>query len=663
MNEFMKVLFSLSVSGTLLLLPVLGLKPLYKTRFSKRWQYYIWIIAALRFLLPFTPDTSIVGSLFEKSDTAVITNEIPANPDGPIWVNTNHNETEPIQTSRDITAVAMREPFKIYVCLFFLWSTLALVLFVRKITIYQSFIQYIKAGNAEVSDIKLLNLLSDCEEKLNIKTRVELSYNPLIASPVMIGFFRPGIVLPVGDMEDKELFYIFVHELIHYKQRDMFYKWLIQIVVCAHWFNPFVYLLEKEVNQSCELSCDEKIISVLDDKAKREYGDTLISFMRSKNLYKSSLASVTLTEGAEQLKERLNAIMNFKKKTRWGIFISLLLTVMLVCGFTVSGAYVADRHNQTKPNVKTDTISLRTNSAEIIGFTQGEQTTTKEVAIRITEDDVKIQLNAAVDGDSHRTLEVIDPNGEVVRTYTFAQGGFLSGNEEYLYEDEMIMVTDVVYPGTWYVRLSTNQTPAEKTSVTAKLIDPFVWGFSSDTDISSVENEEEQIADDSPLSAQTYDYYRTYEQTKADIQNGYIVNTGVSFSERVMPIVTSGGGTSFYVNHDNSINISITLKNLIDGTGHQYWKPVTDISFVSFEVYDPSGKVAYSFYKEGAEIQDTVDIDTELAVYPGEWQYKINFAYTTNGTDPSDMRFALKYKTIYEDDIQWLVDNKLNRGY
>lgn len=659
MNEFMKVLLSLSVSGTLLLLLILGLKPLYKTKFNKRWQYYIWIIVALRFLLPFTPDTTIVGSLFEKSDTTVITNEIPTNPDVPVWVNTNNNEPDPIQTSRDITAVAMREPFNIYVCLFFIWSALALVLFVRKITIYQSFIQYIKAGNAEVSDVKLLNLLSDCEEKLNIKTRVELSYNPLIASPMIIGFFRPRIVLPVGDMEDKELSYIFVHELIHYKQRDMFYKWLIQIVVCAHWFNPFVYLLEKEVNKSCELSCDEKIISLLDDKEKREYGDTLISFMRSKNLYKSSLASVTLTEGAEQLKERLNAIMNFKKKTKWGIFIALLLTVMLVCGFAISGAYVANRHNQTKPNVKTDTVSLRTSSAEIIGFTQGEQTTTKEVAISITEDDVKIQLNAAADGDSHRTLEVIDPNGEVVRTYTFAQDGFISGNEEYLYGNGMIMVTDIVYPGTWYVRLSTDQTPTEKTSVTAKLIDPFIWEFSSDTDIPSAENEKEQIADDSPLSAQMYDSYRTYEQTKADIQNGYIVNTGASFSEQAMPTVTGGGGVSFYVNHDNTIDISITLKNLIDGTGH-IWTPD---SFVSFEVYDPSGKVAYSFYKEGADIQDAVDIDTELAVYPGEWRYKINFAYTTNGTDPSDMRFALKYKTIYEDDIQWLVDNKLNKGY
>ncbi len=69
MNEFMKILLSLSVSGALLLLLILGLKPLYKNRFSKRWQYYIWIVVALRFLLPFTPDNAIVGSLFEKIDT------------------------------------------------------------------------------------------------------------------------------------------------------------------------------------------------------------------------------------------------------------------------------------------------------------------------------------------------------------------------------------------------------------------------------------------------------------------------------------------------------------------------------------------------------------------------------------------------------------------
>ena len=376
MNEFMKILLSLSVSGALLLLLILGLKPLYKNKFSKRWQYYIWIVVALRFLLPFTPDTTIIGSLFEKFDTTAITNEIPTNPNVPVPADTGNSKAEPIQTNREITTAAMREPVDKYVCLFFIWSALALVLFVRKVTVYQGFIQYIKAGNKEVSDIKILNLLSDCEEKLKIKTRVELSCNPLIASPMLIGFFRPRIILPVGEWEDKELSYIFVHELTHYKQRDMFYKWLIQIVVCAHWFNPFVYLLEKEVNKSCELSCDEKVISILDDKARREYGDTLISFLQSNNLYKSSLASVTLTEGAEQLKERLGAIMKFKKKSKGIIAITAIFSVLVCVCFFVTGAYAASPATNNnlvlKDNGKPNEVSIKTESDRNIKETENK---------------------------------------------------------------------------------------------------------------------------------------------------------------------------------------------------------------------------------------------------------------------------------------------------
>jgi len=345
MNAFIKTLLSLSVSGTLLLLLILGLKQLYKNKFSKRWQYYIWIIVALRFLLPFTPNTTIVGSLFEKFATATITNEINTGSNAPVFINTNNGEAGPAQANRDIITASVREPLNICVCLFFIWSALALVLFVRKVTVYQGFIQYIKAGNKEVSDIKILNLLSDCEEKLHIKARVELSYNSLLASPIMIGFFRPRIILPAYELDGKELSYIFMHELVHYKQRDMFYKWLIQIVVCAHWFNPFVYLLEKEVNKSCELSCDEKVITMLEDSARREYGDTLISFLKSNNLYKSSLASVTLTEGAEQIKERLGAIMKFKKKSKSVIAITVIFSVAFCVCFLVVGAYAAPATN------------------------------------------------------------------------------------------------------------------------------------------------------------------------------------------------------------------------------------------------------------------------------------------------------------------------------
>ena len=416
MSEFIKILLSLSVSGALLLLLILGLKPLYKNKFSKRWQYYIWIVVALRFLLPFTPDTTIIGSLFEKFDTTAITNEIPTNPNVPVPADTGNNKAEPIQPNREITTAAMREPVDKYVCLFFIWSALALVLFVRKVTVYQGFIQYIKAGNKEVSDIKILNLLSDCEEKLNIKTRVELSCNPLIASPMLIGFFRPRIILPVGEWEDKELSYIFVHELIHYKQRDMFYKWLIQIVVCVHWFNPFVYLLEKEVNKSCELSCDEKVISVLDDTARREYGDILISFLKSNNLYKSSLASVTLTEGAEQLKERLGAIMKFRKKSKVIIAITTIFTVAVCVCFFVTGAYAA-------PSTANEKKSFMEAAADIFGNDEEKKQFTEIISasgemIGIIDNNKEIErLVKQLDIESWNDMEQLPEDIDLVYSY------------------------------------------------------------------------------------------------------------------------------------------------------------------------------------------------------------------------------------------------------
>ncbi len=72
MTEFIKILLSLSLSGTLLLLLVLLPKPLYRERFSRRWQYYIWVVVALRFVLPFTPENALTGYLFTRMETAAL---------------------------------------------------------------------------------------------------------------------------------------------------------------------------------------------------------------------------------------------------------------------------------------------------------------------------------------------------------------------------------------------------------------------------------------------------------------------------------------------------------------------------------------------------------------------------------------------------------------
>ncbi len=68
MNDLLLLWLSLSLSGSLVAVTLILLKPLLQ-RFSKTWQYYLWLLVILRFLIPFSPEVSIVGGLFQKVET------------------------------------------------------------------------------------------------------------------------------------------------------------------------------------------------------------------------------------------------------------------------------------------------------------------------------------------------------------------------------------------------------------------------------------------------------------------------------------------------------------------------------------------------------------------------------------------------------------------
>lgn len=225
--------------------------------------------------------------------------------------------------------------------LWLVWLGAAMLFLIRKATIYQSFVKYIKAGRKEVTDIGLLELLSQVGAELGVKRPVELCANSLISSPLLIGFFHPCIVLPETDLPETELRYIIRHELLHYRRGDMIYKWLVQATICLHWFNPLVYRMEREISRACELACDEAVMRGLDAGARRAYGDTLLHAMGMGGGYRNSLASLTLNESAELLKERLGAIMSYQKiskKVRW---CSVFLAAWFAAGAAAVGAYAS----------------------------------------------------------------------------------------------------------------------------------------------------------------------------------------------------------------------------------------------------------------------------------------------------------------------------------
>lgn len=93
------------------------------------------------------------------------------------------------------------------------------------------------------------------------KNKFSKSWQYYNSSPLLLGFFRPCIMLPTDDLSDSDFQYTILHELIHFKQQDIIYKWLFQIILCLHWFNQIIYLMGQEINRACKLACDEIIIS------------------------------------------------------------------------------------------------------------------------------------------------------------------------------------------------------------------------------------------------------------------------------------------------------------------------------------------------------------------------------------------------------------------
>lgn len=387
MSEFIKILLSLSFSGSLLLLILLLLKPLYKNKFSKGWQYYIYLIVAFRFLLPVTlnNDITLTGYLVEKINIIESKNDIIKNQKY-IANNIQENNLKVIEYDKDLEEKSTSKvvtqqvevfnknneknyfinrinsiPYGFY--LFLLWLIITLILFLRKVMLYQRFIHQLQDKSVQVSELEVLNLFANCEEKTKVKKVIEIYQNSFLSSPIMIGFFRPKIILSAGEYNSEEMFYIFLHELIHYKRLDIFYKWFIQIIICIHWFNPLVYLLGKEINKACELSCDEAVICLLGENEKEAYGNVLISTLKKESIYKNPSAFIHFTEDVKQIKERLGSIMEYKKKTNIIKGFTGIFTIIICICFSTIGVYASENKAVVLENKK-EAVSKKVKTKE-----------------------------------------------------------------------------------------------------------------------------------------------------------------------------------------------------------------------------------------------------------------------------------------------------------
>ena len=358
MINFVRTIIIMSATGSILSLLLFVIKPLVRNRLPKSTQYYLWLVAIIAMLVPIS---QIIVLSDSQTTTVPVLQRVAATPVAQVptisetvtrFVITQGEEQTRLQ---NISHLAYTNAPAYYAQRQSIISPAAfltthfvrvypfgvLIVAVWYFANYLFFSKMYRRRNLKPEKETLELLAEMCNRRLP-----RLYYNQLATTPMILGVFRPMIILPDKDYSKEQLHAILAHELTHLRRKDIFIKWLTLIATALHWFNPIVWLARREIDLSCELSCDEAVIRNLDANGKRVYGNTLIEV--SANLKAPrAIASATMCEDKKNLKERLGAIMKSKKHTRIVIIISVLLVFLTACGALALGVG-SEEENETQ---------------------------------------------------------------------------------------------------------------------------------------------------------------------------------------------------------------------------------------------------------------------------------------------------------------------------
>lgn len=158
------------------------------------------------------------------------------------------------------------------------------------------------------------------------RRRIVLRQSERVHTPLTYGVLHPVILLPGNiDWENEtQLMFVLEHEYHHIRSFDMAKKLLLTVILCLHWFNPFVWVMYLLCQRDMELACDEQVVRRAGEGAKSAYAHALIAMEEKRSGLVPLFGSSFSKNGME---ERITAIMKIKKKTV-GIVLAMAVVVL-----------------------------------------------------------------------------------------------------------------------------------------------------------------------------------------------------------------------------------------------------------------------------------------------------------------------------------------------
>lgn len=343
--------FEISVSVSVLVAVLILFTSFFNKRYAAKWKYLIWIFLAVRLLVPVTganvqsvmdmplqmePQTALKSE--EKHTDAPIDTTIPS---GRVIVEIPTQMTTPIAVANVFAMSSEKSSLSITLLdiVAFAWLAGSLILISVHLIPYLHYKNQVMKRGTIIEDPRILFQMMERKRELHIKGTIRMIEYPEADSPMIIGFFKPVLVLPKEQYHINELYFILKHELVHLKRGDVYLKLLFVAANAVHWFNPLIWMMQKEATVDMELSCDERVTQGTSYDMRKAYTETLLSTIH-KLCVKRTTLSTQFYGGKEVMKKRLKNIL-LKNRKKNGILILLCVVFLTISLGTLVGCSIA----------------------------------------------------------------------------------------------------------------------------------------------------------------------------------------------------------------------------------------------------------------------------------------------------------------------------------
>lgn len=350
MEQLFLSVLGISAGTSVLIFLMLLTVPLFGKRYRQKWRYWVWLLLAVRLLIPYNiPQTLPAVSVPLPEKTVTIRHnapdlplddvlpsvpkgeEMPTDVDLPVETIPVPAETRPAVTPAEKTPAVSENTVTVMQILTAVWAGGILVCAAFSWISYLHFLRRARRWSIPVGDPDRRSIFDEVKNELHITRSIGFYQSALIGSPLMIGFFRPTVLLPKREISEDDLHMVLRHELLHYKRHDLWYKLVFVAARSLHWFNPLVWILLKTADRDLEIACDEDVVKNRDSDFRHLYCETILRVVRSDRARKP-LLSTGFAMNKSVMKRRFLCALDQKPKRIGALALAIVCLSSAVCG-------------------------------------------------------------------------------------------------------------------------------------------------------------------------------------------------------------------------------------------------------------------------------------------------------------------------------------------